>query len=281
VVLTPDLEFPANVYPWMAAAEQRGIEYRRLPCVDGLLDEEGLLAALDDDRVRAVSVSWVGFVTGYRADLAAIGRACRERGVYFVVDAIQGLGALPLNVAELEIDILACGAQKWLLSPWGSGFVYVREGLVRELAPPVTSWLAVRGADDFSKLLDYELAWRDDARRFDFATLPYQDMVGMSASLSMLLELGPHEVSAHVASLVDRVVEWAADRDDVRLVTPHERERRAGIVSLMPRDALATSQRLRGAGVVHSFREGAIRLAPHCYNTAEEIDRVLELLDGR
>src|SRR5262249_8945393 len=125
VVLTPDLEFPANVYPWMALAQRRGVEYRRLPCDEGVLDPERLARELEDDRVRCVSVSWVQFASGARVDLAALGTLCRDRGVFFVVDAIQGVGPLTLDVHALHIDILACGAQKWLLSPWGSGFVYV------------------------------------------------------------------------------------------------------------------------------------------------------------
>jgi selenocysteine lyase/cysteine desulfurase len=279
VVLTPDHEFPANVYPWMAAAERRGIEYRRLRCDDAELDERALLRALDAPGVRALSLSWVSFATGQRLDLATIGRACRERGIWFVVDAIQGLGALPLDLAELQVDVLACGAQKWLLSPWGSGFVYVREGLLREVEPPVVSWLAVRGADDYSRLLDYEYAFRDDARRFEFATLPYQDFVGMTASLELLFELGPCDVAEHIASLADRIVDWASSRPDVRLLTPSDRACRAGIVSFVPPAAAEVSARLREAGVVHSLREGAIRLAPHCYNTSEEIDRALAIVD--
>ena len=109
VILTPDLEFPANVYPWMGAAIARGLEYRRLPLPDGLLDEDALLRAIDDPAVKCLSVSWVGFMTGYRADLERIGRACRERGIYFVVDAIQGIGAFTLDVRAAFIDILACG----------------------------------------------------------------------------------------------------------------------------------------------------------------------------
>src|SRR5689334_21876163 len=124
VVLTPDHEFPANVYPWMQLAKRRGVIYRRIPCVDGVVDEDRLRRDLDDPAVKAVSVSWVGFSSGYMVDLVALGRACRASGTYFIVDAIQGLGARSLDVRAAQIDILACGAQKWLLGPWGAGFVY-------------------------------------------------------------------------------------------------------------------------------------------------------------
>jgi cysteine desulfurase/selenocysteine lyase len=279
VVLAPDREFPANVYPWMAL-ERLGVRFERIPCREGLVDEAALLAALDRPRVRALTVSWVSFATGYRVDLGALGGACRERGIYFVVDAIQGLGAARLDVKACAIDILACGGQKWLLSPWGSGFVYVRDALVGALEPAAVGWMAVRGSEDFTRLVNYDLTWHPDARRFEVVTIPYQDFAGFNASLELLLELGPDTVERHIARLVDRVVAWAAERRDVRLVTPREPHRRAGIVALAPPDPVAASERLRRAGVVHSLREGAIRLSPHCYNTAEEIDRALAVMVG-
>jgi cysteine desulfurase/selenocysteine lyase len=278
VVLTPDLEFPANVYPWMALAQRRGVVYRPIPADDGLVDENALSRALDDPRVKAVAVSWVGFATGYRVDLGALGRACRARGAYLVVDAIQGLGPCTLDVRACEVDVLACGGQKWLLSPWGSGFVYVRERLIERLEPNVVSWMAVRDSDDFTRLLDYDLTWRDDARRFEQITLPYQDFAGFNASLELLHELGPTAVARHVTELVDLVVEWASDREDVELITPRARDRRAGIAALRPRDPAAASRRLREARVTHSLREGSIRLSPHCYNTREEIERALAVI---
>lgn len=279
VVLTFDREFPANVYPWMAL-EADGISLVRIPTVNGLPDEDTLLLALDRPGVRAVSVSWVQFATGYRADLARIGRACRERAIYFVVDAMQGLGPLTLDVEACHIDVLACGGQKWLLAPWGSGFAYVRAGLIPELEPKAVGWMAVKGPDDFSRLTDYQLVWRSDARRFEVLTVPVQDLAGLSASLELLFELGPDAVATHAASLADHIVDWARLRDDIRLVTPAEPSRRAAIVAVAPPDPQVASERLTAAGIAHSFREGAIRLSPHLYNTLSEIDRALEVLGG-
>lgn len=276
VVLTPDLEFPANIYPWMQAAAKRGVEYRRVPC-GGCIDTESVIAALDDPRVRILSVSWVGFAFGATLDLHALSDACRERDIYFVVDAIQGLGPLTLDVSTLHIDILACGAQKWLLSPWGSGFVYVREELMQSLEPHDVSWLGVRGSDDFTRLLDYDLTWRDTARRFEFITLPFQDFVGMNASLELFHELGPQEISAHILGLGDQIVEWA-EHHGVELVTPSAPDRRAGIIAVRPPDARGASAKLREARVTHSLREGAIRLSPHAYNTSAEIDYALSII---
>jgi selenocysteine lyase/cysteine desulfurase len=278
VVLSPDREFPANVYPWMQLAARRGIEYRRLKCDDGPLDVERLSRELEDDRVRAVTVSWVQFASGARVDLAALGKLCRERGVYFVVDAIQGLGPLTLDLSSAPVDILACGAQKWLLSPWGAGFVYVRRELVQQLEPHDVSWLAVRGSDDFTRLTNYDLTWRDDARKFELITLPYQEFAALNATLQLIEELGAANVAAYSQSLADRIVAWACSRRDVTLVTPSKPGQYGSVVSVRPVDAAAASARLSAAGVVHSFREGGIRLSPYFYNTVEEIDRTLAII---
>ncbi len=278
VILVPDREFPANVYPWLAL-ERRGVAVKRIPTAGRLVDEEALLRALDGPRVRLLSVSWVSFASGYKCDLERLGNACRERGIWFVVDAIQGLGAEVLDLRTVPVDILACGGQKWLMSPWGSGFAYVRRELVSTLEPAPVGWMAVQGSEDFTSLVDYELAWRDDARRFEVITIPFQDIAGLVGSLELFHDLGPARVAERVASLASVIVDWARGSRAATLVTPVQPERRAGIVSVAPRDPQATSLRLREAGVAHSLREGAIRLSPHVYNTRAEVERALEVLE--
>ena len=277
VVVVPDLEFPANVYPWMAAAESRGYGVRTVPARDGLLDEDAVLAALDEPGARVLALSWVGFATGFAADLDRVSAACRERGVWLVVDGMQGVGVLPLDLARTHVDLLACGGQKWLLSPWGSGFTYVHPELLAVLAPQPVSWMAVRGSDDFSALVDYDLTWRADARRFEQITLPFQDFAGMAASLELLEALGHAAVTAHVAERVGQLAE-GAERAGLEVLAPMGR--RAGIVTVRPAQLAAACERLRDARVVHSVREGTIRLSPHCYTTGEEIESALGALVG-
>ena len=280
VVLTFDKEFPSNVYPWMALAK-RGVRLERVPCAGRLPDEAALLEAMKRPRVKCVTVSWVSFATGYAVDLEAIGRACRERGIWFVVDAMQGVGVRRIDVKRCHVDVLACGAQKWLLGPWGAGFAYVREELARTLEPATVGWLAMQASEDFTRLTDYEYRFFDDARRFEVLTFPVQDVAGMSASLELLAELGPEAVEAHVYALTDAIVEWARATPRMTLVTPAARARRAGIVAVAPPDPEAASARLTAARVAHSLREGAIRLSPHYYNTPDEIQVALRAIDGR
>ncbi|MDB5068928.1 MAG: aminotransferase class, partial [Candidatus Eremiobacteraeota bacterium] len=220
-------------------------------------------------------VSWVGFSSGARADLDRLGKACRARDVYFVVDAIQGLGALTLDVSSTHIDMLACGGQKWLLSPWGPGFTYVRRAVLESITPQPVSWMGVRDSDDFSRLANYDLTWRDDARRFEQVTLPYQDFAGMAASLELLRELGAAEVAAHIHACAHRLLDGALNHG-IPLVTSHGFH--GGVASVRPADAITASARLDVAGVIHSVREGTIRLAPHCYTTDTDIVRSLDAL---
>ncbi|NBX33296.1 MAG: aminotransferase class V-fold PLP-dependent enzyme, partial [Planctomycetes bacterium] len=142
-------------------------------------------------------------------DLARIGAACKARGVYFVVDGIQGIGPRALDLSALHIDILAAGCQKWLMSPWGTGFAYVRPGLVQELEPAEVGWMSQATAGDFSKFLDYDPTWASDARRFEVITLDFVNFASMAESIGLFLELGPAAVETHVRSLADRAVAFA------------------------------------------------------------------------
>jgi selenocysteine lyase/cysteine desulfurase len=227
--------------------------------------------------VKVLAVSLVQFSNGWLADLSRLGGAARANGAYVVVDAIQGIGQIPVDVRALPVDVLACGAQKWLLSPWGSGFTYVRRDLIGTLAPPVVSWMAFAGTDDFTRLTEYDPTLRADARRYEFITLPYQDFAGMTSSLELILELGVERIRDHLASLREPLLGWARERG-VRIASPSDHHA-SGIVCLAPADASAAYRGLKAAGIVASLREGAIRLSPHAFNTHEEIARVIEVLE--
>ncbi len=276
IVLGSEGEFPANIYPWMAAAKARGFTFERLPLAGTACDEELLLRRIaSDSRVKGVALSWVSFWSGARIDLDRIGTACRARGIWFAVDAIQGLGPLALDVRRTPIDILSCGAQKWLCSPWGSGFAYVRGGLIEGLEPPAAGWLAQASSGDFSRFLDYDASWHADARRFEVGTIPYQDIVGMNAALELFVELGLGAVETHVRTLTTRLLEWATKARGVSILTPAAERSRAGIVAIATPDLEGDSRKLRAAKVTHSVREGAIRLAPHFHNTMAEVETVV------
>ncbi len=278
VVLLSDKEFPANVYPWLMLRD-RGVTVEVARCrPEGWPDEDYLLQRLRDPAVRVLAVSFVQFSNGYRADLQKLSAACRANGTYLVVDGIQGIGNSVLDVTETPIDILACGGQKWLLSPWGSGFVYVRKELVPLLEPAITSWMAFEGTDDFSRLTEYNPTFRADARRFEMITLPYQDFVGMTASLGLLLEIGVRDIAEVTRAAHAPVVRWAQE-NDVRISSPLDDRHRSAILCIAPAKPVEAYHGMKRARVVCSLREGSIRLSPHCYNTLEEMEKVIEVLD--
>ena len=279
VVLTFGGEFPSCVYPFQAL-RANGITLELIPRRDGLPDEDALLTAIERPDVVAVVVSWVQFANGFVADLARIGNACRARGIFFIVDGIQGCGVRPIDLHALPVDVFASGAQKWQLSPWGTGFVYVRRGLVEQIEPLDVGWACMRASADYTRLTDYEFNFFPDARRFEVVTLAYHDFAVANASTAMLLELGVSDVSTHIDGLVSEIIRFVKSRDDMRLVTPADPARRAGVVAFAPNDPTAVAARLRKAEVAHVVREGCVRLSPHCYNTMEEIQRVVAVLDG-
>jgi len=279
VILTFDGEFPSCVYPFQALAS-RGISLELVPRVNGVPDEDALVVAIARPDVVAVVVSWVQFASGYVADLARIGDACKAHGVFFIVDGIQGCGIRPINLQELHIDMFASGAQKWQLSPWGTGFVYVRRALIEQIEPIDVGWACMRSTTDYTRLTDYDFDFFPDARRFEVVTLAYHDFAVANASTALLLTLGVEQVAAHIDGLVGEIVHWAHSRSDVRLVTPADVARRAGVVSFAPAELDAMARKLSVAHVAHVVREGAIRLSPHCYNSREEIQQVLRILEA-
>lgn len=278
VVLVSDREFPANVYPWLRLREL-GVAAELVPTTsEGWPDEARILDRLTEPRVRAVAVSLVQFSNGYQVDLAALSAATRRSGAFLIVDAIQGVGQVPVDLGRTPVDVLACGAQKWLLSPWGSGFLYVRRELIPTLSPPVTGWMAFEGTDDFTHLTRYEPTLRPDARRFEQITLPYQDFAGLNVSLGLVRELGVERIQGHLRRLHEPVLAWAA-RAGVRVTSPAG-PHGSGILCLAPAEVDAAFRRLKSARIICSLRERAIRLSPHAYNTLAEMERVVDVLDG-
>jgi cysteine desulfurase/selenocysteine lyase len=278
VVVLSDREFPANVYPWLAL-RARGVGVEIVPVTaEGWPDETRLLERVQDPRVKVLAVSLVQFGSGYAIDLDRVSRACRAGGTWLVVDAIQGVGQLPVDVRATPLDVLACGGQKWLLSPWGSGFVYVRREMFDLLPPADVGWMAYQGTDDLNRLTEYGSVLRPNGRRYELVTLPYQDVAGFAASVGMLLDIGVAAVRDHLAEIRQPLLDWA-ERHGVRVGSPTDPAHASGITSLELGDAPRAYAALRRAGIVTSLREGSIRLSPHLYNTPDDLARVGEVID--
>lgn len=277
IVLVSDKEFPANVYPWLALRKE-GITVEVAPTTpEGWPDEAHLLRRVADPRVKVLAVSLVQFANGYKVDLAALSAATRATGTWLVVDAIQGLGVEPVDVRRTPVDILSSGAQKWLLSPWGSGFTYIRRELIEQVDPMYVGWTAFEGTDDFSRMTEYSTTFRSDARRFEMITLPFQDFVGMNVSLRMLMDVGIDRIAAHVRTLHRPLLDWARERG-IRIASPVGPHGSA-ILCLAPPDPQEAYAALREARIYTSLREGAIRISPHFYNTDADMSRLRDVLE--
>jgi cysteine desulfurase / selenocysteine lyase len=271
-------EFPANVYPWRAL----DIFGFRVEFVDtdahGFPDQDALEHRVGHGDVAALALSSVQFATGFRADLPRLGRACQAVDALFIVDAIQQVGAEPVDVRDAAIDLLAAGAQKWLCSPFGTGFLYVRDELTRSLPPLQPGWLAFESSWDLARMTDYDTRLLGDARRYEVGTLPLHDVAGFAAAAELLLQAGTANTAAHLAGLRTLLVE-AADRAGVSLASPRDDARASAIVCLEVPDADGLALRLLERGVTCSAREGRLRVSPHLYNTASDIEDLLAAMD--
>ena len=272
-VIFCDMEFPSNVYPWMNL-ERRGIEARCIPNEDGGLTISALEANADE-RTRVIAVSSVEFLNGFRTDLSALGRWCRNNDVYFVVDGIQSLGALPMDVKACHIDFLSCGGPKWLMGPAGQGFIYCRRALIDGLQPTFAGCISVAGWENWR---DYDLTFLPDASRFELGCANFAGQVGLLAAVRLLLDVGIETIERWLLHLTDLLLEDLEQRgyEIASNLTP---DHRSAIVSFsVPGGPDLAFDRLAAAGVVISKRERYIRVSPHCYNTEGEILRVGEVL---
>jgi len=273
VVLAAE-EYPSNQYPWMNQAN-RGVSVRAVPSRGNRIAIDDLRAAMDD-RTRIVALSFVEFASGFRNDLDAIGSMCRERGVYFFVDAIQGLGVLPLDVQRSPVDFLAADSHKWLLGPEGIGIFWIRHELIDVLHPVGVGWNSVVNSHDFGKI-DYRL--KPGADRWEGGAPNVAGIHAMGASLQILLDMGVAELKNRVLALTDYLCEQSP-RSGLEVFSSRAAGEKSGIVSLGTpgRDPNELKRRCRDAGVIVNQRAGRLRLSPHAYNTVEEIERFLTAL---
>jgi len=272
-VVVPAHEFPANIYPWLRAAEAGGPEVRLIDCPDGRVTPERVAAAVDE-HTAAVSVSLVDFVTGFRVDVAGLRAACGR--ALLVIDAIQGLGAV--EAALDPADVLVAGGQKWMRAGWGSGVMAVGEGARERLAPTLTGWWGVQGFLDFGLAPPH--APRDTAGRFQEGSPPYFGALQMGAAVEVIELAGIRAIEAAIRERV-AALEEAVRAAGAEVLAPWRGpEERAGILCfrLPGEEAAATVARLAEAGLVVSCRSGWVRVAPHASTPLETAGRLGESL---
>ena len=275
-VVLNDVEFPANVYPYHRL-KKYGVEIDVIQSVNGTITPTMIERVLTP-KTRVVAISAVQFLTGYRADLEAIGRLCRSRNIWFVVDGIQALGAIKIDVQNMCIDAFATGGQKWLMAPHGIGFLYLTEGIQNAIAQQHLGWLSVQDPWQF---FQYDQPLAPSARRYEGGSPNVPGIIGLRAALETLLEFGPEAIESHILAVTKNLMDQLQTINNIQLVSPVADNERAGIVTVQPQSGDFPSSLLESMeqhNVACSVRNGKLRFSPHFYNTPEEMESATTIL---
>jgi len=269
-------EFPANIYPWLNLTF-RGIEVRLLDRNPDGISVDQIRGAMDE-RTKVVALSWIGFADGARIDTAAIGELCAEKKVFFVLDAVQGVGAMRVDLAG--IDVLVSGSGKWSLSPQGGGFAYLSPMLLENLHPDRVGWLSMTPScdmEDFSNLVDYKFTLAEDARRVETGSNSLLTQFALGKSCRYLRDLGKIKIEERIVALCDYLVTGLRSKG-YSISTPVDSPQRSGIVAFPVDDPAGTVKRFLERNIILSAREGNLRIGLHFYNNTEDIDILLKEL---
>lgn len=267
-------EYPSNVYPWFGL-RRHGVETRLLarPALRFGVDD---VRPLVDAHTRLLAVSAVDWQSGFRADLAALGEFCRSRRILLCVDGIQAVGALRVDVGACGVHFLAAGGHKWLLAPEGCGALYVASEVVDQVYPTLLGWKSVSDADTY---LPYHFDLRPDAARFEAGTAQHLGIRALGAAIDLLLEIGPEAIEARVLELTAELAEALRARG-ATILSPCGAGERSSILTIALGETAALHQALTEAGIVVRQRLGGVRFAPHFYNDAGDLQRVLAAVDA-
>jgi len=270
VVVRTDLEHSAGILPWRHLAATRGVETRTVACEGGRLPLDAVKAATRDAKLFVCSaLSWN---YGTRLPVAEAVDIAHDNGARVLVDAVQVPGHVPVDYEEWGADFVAAAGHKWLLGPWGAGFLYVRDDAAAALDPAAVGY---RGVVEPNADEGYE--FHPGARRFEVGTVSPAPYAGLREAIDVLESVGLDAVTDRIERLTDRL---KAGVDDERLLSPRAFE--SGLVTLRDDDPAATVERLRDEGiVVRSIPDPAtLRVSLHAFNTREDVDAVLDALGG-
>lgn len=264
--------FPGNSVPWLNL-RKRGVTIKIVESEYGEDATSKIMAAVDE-ATRVVSISFVEWIDGFRYDMERLGDFCSEKEVLFVVDSIQGVGAMKLDVQSARVSFLSNGAFKWLMSPNGTGFIYIDDSLLSEIDMKYMGYLSlVKNPMEF----DYDLTLKDGAKKFRLGSINDNGIAAMERSLELILDLGIERIQDHILELNHYASEGIKSKG-YDLLSDFPRENRSGILSFGGNDLEKAYQRLTENNIIVSFRKKWIRVSPHFYNTEDDIDKMLELL---
>ena len=276
-IMVSDVEFPAAVYAWRGASETKKLKVTFVKSTDNKFDLSELEKVISE-KTKVIIVSFVQFFNGYKPNLAAISELCKKHDIYFVVDGIQGVGAEPINVKELGIDILACGCQKWLLSPYGSGFFYISDSVKDKLIPQSITWYAADWQLNHTDLFKYDLPYFDTAEKFEAGYYATLNMLGMKAAINIIADLGVENIQKHNHALIDRLVSYLKETEFYKIKSSLVENERSSIFTFTCDNHDSLFKYLLENRVKAANREGSIRIAVHLFNNENDIDKLIEVL---
>ena len=274
-IILNDLEFPSNVYPFMNLKSE-GVEIDFAKSANGKVDVDDY-EKLITPKTKLISISLVQFLTGYRADIKALGELCKRHNIIFCVDAIQAAGVVEIDVEDCNIDFLAGGSQKWLMSLQGLSYIYVKDELLERINQKYVGWLSV---DDDWNLLNYDLTLKSHASRFQLGTTNSIGIAAFEASLQLFHQFGMPNVEKRNLENTTYFLEKLSENGYNCVLKNVEKSNLAGITSIKIDNADKVFAELQNRKVSIAVREGILRFAPHYYNTTDEIDNVIEILNS-
>ncbi|MEW6051804.1 MAG: aminotransferase class V-fold PLP-dependent enzyme [Candidatus Zixiibacteriota bacterium] len=277
-ILMSDIEFPAAVYTFKAAAQTRGLKVRLVKSHERRFDIDELVKSIRP-KTRVLALSYVQFFNGFKNDLRTISDICKKHHMYFVVDGIQGMGTEPLNVRKLGIDVFASGCQKWMLAPQGCGFFYLSDEVRDSIKAPFMSWLGADWGMKFSDLFYFDKPYFDSARRFEMGYYVVLNLVGMKASVKIFQDLGIPNIQKHTHALIDRLVTYLRTNSHYRITSDLTSKHRSSIFTFTCENVQALHRRILDHKIILVNREGSIRVSSHLYNNEADIGRLIEVLD--
>jgi selenocysteine lyase/cysteine desulfurase len=271
-VIVDDLENPNNIYPWMNLKRTKGIEVKMIRSKKCRLDIKDIVSAIDP-KTRVISISHVTSYFGFRNNLTELSKVCKERGIYLVDDGMQAVGVIETDVKKLGIDVLACGGHKGLLGPFGTGFLYLNRHTCKDISPTYLAWSSVNGGSEFP----YDGIAYPDARRFEIGNSNYPGIYGLNEGIKLILNLGIKNIEERVLQLTDFLIQKLQEANfDIN--SSLKKNERSGIVSFNVADPMRFQRLLRERNIIVNVRRGAIRVAPHFYNTEDEIQTFVDCL---
>lgn len=277
-VLVSDIEFPALVYSWRAAAEERKLKLKFVKSKNRFYSIENLEKAITK-KTKVVSVSFVQFFNGYKNDLAAISEICKKHKIFFVVDGIHGMGVEPIDVRKLGIDIFSSGCQKWMLSPQGCGFFYISENIRDRLSNHYMGWLSVDWKVEFTNLFRYNLSYFNSSQKHEMGYFGTLNLFGMNASLGLFEKLGIKNIQQHNYELIDRLTAYLNKKEYYTITSSMAAEHRSSILTFTCDKLKQLHKFLLKNKIILVEREGSIRVSIHLFNNIKDIECLIELLD--